>query len=103
MTAFDTPTLVMFSSLGAFGNRRASALLTTSFLTIICFCQGKYPSLNIFTVYFPGSRLMVLSVAVVKWSFIKTCAPSGALVATKRPVPETAGVPLFKLKRYPIP
>lgn len=34
---------------------------------------------------------MVLSVAVVKCPLIKTWAPSGELVATKRPVPDKIG------------
>lgn len=74
-------------------------MVTTSFSMTTCFFQGWKPSFLISTSYSPGARFKVSSVAVLSLPSIKTEAPSGVEVVTRRPV--GFKVLVWKSKRSP--
>lgn len=81
------PENVSAERLGTDGKSLALVEETSSPCTLKVFSQGRKPSLEIRTVYWPGSRLIVSSVAVVNLSFTYTWAEFGYEVAERRPVP----------------
>lgn len=84
---------------GAAGNRRASVGVTSSALMVSFLVQGRKPSLTMRTVYSPGARLRVSSVAVTRRSSMKTWADFGYEVAERSPVPWMEVRLLVGLKR----
>lgn len=84
-TGFVAPVKVREERLGAAGKRKAAIFVTSSFLIVICFFHGRYPSFFSSISYDSGGREMVAFVADSSFPLMIICAPSGTDVTTNKP------------------
>ena len=80
------PVVVMALKEGTEGKRVATARVTTSASTCNVLVQTEKPCFLISTLYVPGVRLMVVSVAEVSLPLMYIWAPSGKDLRTSSPV-----------------